>query len=213
MKKSVFSVLCASALIAAMTFSATSCGGSESDNSKDNASNIQVVDTAKIDHDGFTPTTNIRYIDSDSIIHAYDYAKQELAKLDQKSLELQQYQNTLAAQIQKKANEIQQKANNNTYLTQASYEADMAELQKLQQNAETSYAKKAQDFSIEMAKVQETIIKAIENYVIKYNQDKKYDAILLKTAGVYFNPELDITQEIIKGLNGQTTSTTSENDK
>ena len=30
-----------------------------------------------------------------------------------------------------------------------------------------------------------------------------YDMILYKAAGVYFNPELDITDEVIKGLNAR----------
>lgn len=201
MKKSVFSVLSIMAVVAVTLFS-VSCGDSkDEENAGADATDVNVPDTTKINHEGFAPTTNIRYIDADSVIRGYEYARQEMAKLDQKSLELQQYQNSLGAQIQKKANEIQQKANNNGYLTQQSYEADMQELQALNQSAETNYGKRAQAFSIEMAQVQETILRAIENYVIKYNQDKHYDAILLKSAGVYFNPELDITDEIIKGLN------------
>lgn len=202
MKKSFYSVLAMMAL-AAGTILAASCGDSkDTENSAENAG-AQTPDTTKVEHEGFAPTTNIHYIDSDSIIRAYEYAKKEMSRLDQQSLELQQYQNSLGAQIQKKANEIQQKGQNNGYLSQQSYEADMNELQTMQQNAEANYGRRAQAFSIEMAKVQETIIKAIENYVIKYNKEKKYDAILLKSAGVYFNPALDITDEIIKGLNAE----------
>lgn len=214
MKKSFLSVLTMLAFVATTTI-ATSC----SDKNKEEGGNAQsdlkhVPDTAKMNHEGFTPTTNIRYIDIDSIARAYTYAKSEMAKLDQKSYELQQYQNNLGAQVQKKANEVQQKIQNNGYLSQQSYEADMQELQTMQNNAERNYAQRAQTLSNEMAEFQETVFKAIENYVIKYNKEKKYDAILLKAAGIYFNPELDITDDIIKGLNEESpVSATPATDK
>ena len=202
MKKSVFSVLAVSVATVTMSF-LVSCGGGNSENGDGDTSSVALPDTAKIAHDGFTPTTNIRYIDLDSVVAAYEYAKQEMSKFESKSLELQQYQNSLSAQVQKKANEIKQKVDNNIYLSQQSYESDMQEYQKMAQNADANYSKRAQDLSIEMAQAQETIFKAIESYVIRYNQEKHYDAILLRNAGIYFNPALDITDEIIKGLNAE----------
>lgn len=204
MKKSVFSVLTLFAAVATISFVTPSCGGSEGEKSSNETTQAAVPDTSKVEHDGFEPTTNIRFIDLDSVIAGYEYAKQEMSKLESKSLELQQYQNSLAAQVQKKANEIKQKTDNNIYLSQQSYESDMQEYQKMVQNADANYGKRAQSLSIEMAQVQETIMKAVENYVSRYNQDKKYDAILFRNAGIYFNPRLDITDEIIKGLNAQT---------
>lgn len=204
MKKSVKSVLFAAAVLTAISSTAVSCGSGDSEKGSNDSTNINVPDTSKVAHEGFAPTTNIRYVDIDSIVSGYEYAKQEMSKLESKSLELQQYQNTLAAQVQKKANEIKQKVDNNIYLSQQSYESDMQEYQQMVQNADANYAKRAQALSIEMAQVQETIFKAIENYITRYNQEKKYDAILLRSSGVYFNPALDITDDVIKGLNEQT---------
>jgi Skp family chaperone for outer membrane proteins len=39
------------------------------------------------------------------------------------------------------------------------------------------------------------------NYVEEYNKSYGYDAIMLREAGVYFNPALEITDEIVAGLN------------
>lgn len=212
MKKSVFSVLLSCTLVATFSFVTLSCGGSDKETDASDSTMNLIPDTAKVEHDGFAATTNIRYVDLDSILSGYEYARQEMAKLEKKSFELQQYQNSLTAQVQKKANEIQQKGNNNGYLSQQSYEADMQEYQTMVQRADANYGKRAQELSIEMAKVQETVIKAIENYIIKYNKTKKYDAILLKNAGVYFNPSLDITAEIVEGLNAQTQSVAATDD-
>ena len=210
MKKSVFSVLLMATFSVTFSFATLSCSGSGESDSTSDSTVVMTPDTSKVEHEGFAVRTNIRYVDMDSILSAYVYAKQEMAKLENKSFELQQYQNTLAAQVQKKANDIQQKVNNNGYLSQQSYEADMQEYNKLVQNADANYAKRAQALSVEMAQVQETIIKAIENYIIKYNKDKKYDAILLRNAGIYFNPALDITNDIIEGLNAQSQVTPTE---
>lgn len=207
MKKSVFSVL---ALSTVFILSAASCGGGDKNTSTDDSSTVLTPDTSKVEHEGFAAKTNIRYVDIDSILSGYTYARQEMEKLDKKSFELQQYQNTLAAQVQKKANDIQTKVNNNGYLSQQSYEADMQEYQNMVQSADNNYAKRAQALNVELAQAQETVLKAIENYIIKYNQDKKYDAILLRNAGIYFNPALDITKEIIEGLNAQTQTAPAE---
>ena len=44
---------------------------------------------------------------------------------------------------------------------------------------------------------------SIHNFLVDYNAEHRYDAILLRAAGIYFNPALDITDEVIKGLNAR----------
>lgn len=189
------------------------CSGSEEKN-KDNKSDsaatvtentpqVTVGDTTTVELQSFTPSVNVRYVDMQLILEKYTYAKQEMDKLQKKDKELQQTQQSLAATIQKKQNEIQQKANNNGYLTQESYEKDMKEYQELAQSSDAKFTAQAQALAEEVAKTQETLIKAIDNYIAKYNETKKYDVILHKDAAAYLNPALDITQEIIDGLNGQ----------
>lgn len=208
MKKSVFSVLALVAVMA-VSLSFVSCGGSDDKKDGSEGAGVQTPDTSKVDHDSFAATTNIRFVDMDSILRGYDYSRQESEKLDQKSLELQQYQNALASQIQKKANEIQTKYNNNGYMSQQSMDADQKEYNTMLQSADANYGKRAQALNDEMLRTQQTIYKAIENYIIKYNKDKHYDAILFHNAGIYFNPALDITDEIIKGLNSELKAATA----
>lgn len=212
MKNSVLSVLSTLTIFAFTAFATVSCSNSDSkeDNKDAESSSINAPDTTKIEHEGFAPTTNIRYVDIDSIAAAYEYAKQEMEKFNQKSLELQQYHNALAAQIQKKQNDIDQKKNNNGYFSNESYQADLLELQNLAQNAEINLTKRAQTLDTELNEFRNTLLIAIENYIIKYNKDKKYDAILNKASGIYFNPEMDLTDEIIKGMNAELKNQTTE---
>ena len=44
---------------------------------------------------------------------------------------------------------------------------------------------------------------SIDSFIKDYNAKHGYDAILFKNAGVYFNPALDITNEVIEGLNAR----------
>ncbi len=50
-------------------------------------------------------------------------------------------------------------------------------------------------------KAQQTVNDSIENYIKEYNASKGYDAIFFKAATLYIDPELDITEEIVTGLN------------
>ena len=54
-----------------------------------------------------------------------------------------------------------------------------------------------------MLQQQMQLTDSIESFIKEFNKTKGYDAILYKAAGVYFNPALDITDEVIKGLNAR----------
>lgn len=202
-------------IIGGFTASLCACGNNseESDEKTASADNKEVApgDTLKVQGKGFAPTINIRYVDLDRIYKEYTYAAQEIAKLQKMDVELQQYQNALASKIQKKGNDIQQKVNSNGYLSQQSYEADVKDFNQLQQSSEQQYAARAQKSAAEAQKITAAVDASINNYIIKYNETHKYDAILPKTVGIYFNPSLDITDEIVAGLNGsvKTTATTT----
>lgn len=150
------------------------------------------------------PTTlNIRFIDSDSIGAHYNLAKdfQEVSIREYSKLE--NAQQSKAAAIQKLAAQIEEKARNNGYLSEASYNADMTKLNRMQQEAQTSIAAMQRKSEQELMELQQALTDSINSFIADYNATKGYDAILYKAAGVYFNPALDITKEVIEGLNAR----------
>ncbi|MDE6278449.1 MAG: OmpH family outer membrane protein [Paramuribaculum sp.] len=150
------------------------------------------------------PTTlNIRFIDSDSIAAHYNLAKdfQEVSIREYSKLE--NAQQSKAAAIQKLAAQIEEKARNNGYLSEASYNADMTKLNRMQQEAQTSMAAMQRKSEQELMELQQALTDSINSFIADYNATKGYDAILYRAAGVYFNPALDITKEIIEGLNAR----------
>lgn len=148
-------------------------------------------------------TLNIRFIDSDSIAAHYNLAKdfQEVSIREYSKLE--NAQQSKAAAIQKLAAQIEEKARNNGYLSEASYNADMTKLNRMQQEAQTSMAAMQRKSEQELMELQQALTDSINSFIADYNATKGYDAILYRAAGVYFNPALDITKEVIEGLNAR----------
>ena len=110
-------------------------------------------------------------------------------------------QRTRTSELQKLGNQIQQKINNNGYLSQESFQSDQETFNKKQAEAQNYLASLQREAEQEMIQQQIQLTDSIEAFIKDYNRKKGYDAILYKAAGVYFNPALDITNEVIDGLN------------
>ena len=151
--------------------------------------------------DPFEAQTNIRYIDMDSISEHYNLVKDYKEWLMKENQRLEQQVKNAYASAQKFEAECQKKAQNNGYLSEAAYKADVQKFQNMVAAAQKQEMSVKQKAAEDDAKWQKQLLDSINSYVIDYNKEKKYDAILLKAAGVYFNPSLDVTQDIIKGLN------------
>lgn len=185
-------------LLSLFALTATSCGGSTS---SDPAAGAPAQAATA---DGATSSVlNIRYIDSDSLMAHYNLAKDFQEASMRAVSKIESARQAKAGEIQKFAAAIEQKARSNGYLSEDSYNADMQKLQKMQQDAENYLANLSRNTENELGQQQLQLNDSIENYVKLYNASKGYDAILFKAAGIYFNPKLDITRDIIDGLNAR----------
>ena len=147
--------------------------------------------------------TNIRYIDADSVMREYKLAQQLLEEQQREVNRLQQWHESKQRELQNMANNIGQKQQNNIYLSQASMDADVQNFQKKGQEAENYLNTQQQRLAQADLAIRARLSDSINNFVRDYNATRGYDAILLREAGVYFNPALDITAEIIEGLNAR----------
>lgn len=197
MKKSAFAV---SALILAM--SAMSCSDNSTNDSAKDADKAK-KETAKATSDKFEPTTNIRYYNMDSVINNYEMVKTFNEVNLRTMTELQNAEQSRGNEIQRMANSIQQKVQSNGYLSEASYNADMTALNQKQQQAQNylgSLQAKAQQ---EAMRQQQVFLDSLNNFLADYNRTRHYDAILIYSPGEIFNPALDITDEVLAGLNAR----------
>lgn len=146
---------------------------------------------------------NIRYIDADSVISAYTLAQQLLEEQQRELNRLQQWHDGKQRELQGLANTIQQKQQNNVYLSQAAMESDLQNFQNKSQEAERYFGTQQQKLAAADLEIRKRLSDSIASFIKDYNAVHNYDAILLRDAGVYFKPELNITAEVIEGLNAR----------
>ncbi len=177
----------------AIIFGAGSCGNKEAQPAAENAA----VDNQP------AVAINIRYIDADSVIGSYTLAQQLMEEQQRELNKLQQWHESKQRELQGLANSINQKQQNNVYLTQASMQEDVNNLQKKSEEAERYFATQQQKLAIAGEQMQRRLNDSINNFIKDYNATHGFDAILLREAGVYFKPELNISAEVIEGLNAR----------
>ncbi len=193
MKKTYFA---AAAFLLAV--SAISCSGSKSEAS----SALQAQNDSNVTTDKAT-SVSIRYIDEDSVSMHYNLAKDLKEASIRAYSKLEGAQQSKAKEIQTFGQQIEQKMRSNGYLSEASYNADIAKLNKMQESAQQYLANIQRNTEMELAQQQQQLNDSLQAFIKDYNKTHGYDAILFKSAGVYFNPELDITKEVIEGLNSR----------
>lgn len=144
---------------------------------------------------------NYRYVDSDTLLEKYNLAKdyqEEMLRmqdnLDNTARQQQSAIEGLAAQFQKKQQ-------SNGYASEAEMQRDMSTLQQRQTAAQNQLGRMQSDMQTRMAAAQRTVQDSILSYIEEYNKAHGYDAIFMKAATLYIDPALDITDEILKGLN------------
>ncbi len=190
------------ALIALMAVATAACSGKENANEGgNNDSTATAARTVLNPGESFEPTTNIRFYNADSLAGNYkllkDFEEANRAMMTQ-------YQQTINArqnELQNLYNKMQQKQQTGAYLSQASMEADARELQQKDQAFQQLQMSIDQKVQLETMRQQAVFFDSIHNFLANYNREKHYDAIMPATAGVYYNPALDITQEMIQGMN------------
>lgn len=177
----------------ALLLGASSCGNKET-----------AAPVAPATNDGQAAATiNIRYIDADSVIGSYALAQQLMEEQQRELNKLQQWHENKQRELQGLANTISQKQQNNVYLSQASMQEDVNNLQKKSEEAERYFGTQQQRLAIAGEQMQRRLNDSINSFIKDYNAVHGYDAILLREAGVYFKPELNISAEVIEGLNAR----------
>ncbi|MBO4757850.1 MAG: OmpH family outer membrane protein, partial [Bacteroidales bacterium] len=118
--------------------------------------------------------------------------------------------------LQSDVNAFQEKIDKGL-LTRSTAEAQNEKLVKQQNDFQTYYNQKQQEVAEEQAVTMNQIANAIKEYIDKFNEDKQY-ALIIATQGdilpqpiVAGDPNLDITDILIEGLNAEYVRTKNEN--
>ncbi len=146
-------------------------------------------------------TLKIRYIDEDSIMANYNLAKDINEAMLRRQNQYDAAQKQRANDISKFGNAMQQKYQNNQYLTEEAFNADQAKLQKMQADAENYLGNLQQSISNELNQSQIQLLDSIDNFLKDYAKKKGFDMVLRKSATLYIDEKYDVTEEVVEGLN------------
>ena len=146
-------------------------------------------------------TLKIRYIDEDSIMANYNLAKDINEAMLRRQNQYDAAQKQRGSDINKFGNAMQQKYQNNQYLTEEAFNADQAKLQKMQADAETYLGNLQQSIANELNQSQIQLLDSIDNFLKDYAKKKGFDMVLRKSATLYIDEKYDVTEEVVEGLN------------
>ena len=145
----------------------------------------------------------IAYVEVDSLMTQYDFAKDYSVTLQKKS---NNARNTLTQKgnaLQAAVNNFQQKIQNNGFQSREQAAGVQAALERQQRDLQELQARLENELASETAKFNEALRDSLQNFLKAYNKDKNYDLILSKAGDniLYAGKKFDITQDVINGLN------------
>ncbi len=197
MKKTILSV--ALILAAVTTVSFSSCVDKSAPGDKNNAPKKTAV-TKGTDS---SASLNVRYIDEEKLFEEYNLAKDVKEAMTRAQSKLVSAQQSRVNEIQQLGNQIEQKMKSNGYTSEAEYNADMSRFQKKQQDAELYVSNLQRSTELDISQLQTQLQDSIKSFVKVFSEKNGYDAVLLQSAGLYFNPKLDVTKAVVEGLNAR----------
>ena len=144
----------------------------------------------------------IAYVEVDSIMTQYAFAKEYSAILEKKGQNIQATIAQKGQALQAAAANFQQKIQQNAY-TREEAERIQAGLQKQNNDLQGLQQRLGNEFAAEQEKYNKALHDSIANYLNMYNKDKKYSIIFSKSGDnlLYADKAYDITNEVIAGLN------------
>ena len=157
---------------------------------------------APISKDSNCSHTFIAYVELDSLNNNVSFIKQKRKELEaEQKVIADEYENAYH-QLEAEKNNFLKKGN---AITQKEAEEFQTQLMQKQQQVEASKQEKAQKLADRGSRMMEDMQATLKNFLSEYNADKKYTYIMATGSRfdflIYKDSTLNITDEIIKGLN------------
>jgi outer membrane protein len=150
---------------------------------------------------GATSDLKIAYINSDTVVKYYDYLEVNRKIMEGKTEKLEKDFRARAQGLRGEFDNYQRTVNTLTLSQQKALEEDLG---KKQQNLQMYQQSLSQQLAEEEAKLNKELYDRITAYLKKYGEEKGFQVIFkydLTSDVLYGNAGLDITTDILKGLN------------
>jgi len=162
------------------------------------------TDSTEMTSHAVTGKIAVYYVDK--VLASYDMAKEHQTSFEDEYNKTDKELQASARSLEKDYNALQDKVNK-VLITRADAEKEAARLQQRQQSLAARSDKARQDLAEKNQVMTNQIYTSIADYVKQLNADFTYDMIIAtsEVTGpvISVNSSLDITQEIIDGLNKQ----------
>ena len=156
--------------------------------------------------DSLAVAGSIVYFNMDKVMEGYDMANDLNSVFETKTSGIQAEIDRRGKKLEKDASDFQNKVDKGL-LTQSVAQAQYQKLQEQQASYQQYVVAKQQEMAEEQQVMMNQIANAIAEYVAEFNLEHNY-AMILTTAGgilstpvVTADPKLDITDELLAGLN------------
>lgn len=148
----------------------------------------------------------IAYINVDSLLLNYDFAKDLNEELITKMEDARQKLNTKAQAFEKDYAAFQKKLQTNAFLSEDRARQAATSLEKKKAELDELNAKLQQEMAQEQAQMNTRLNDTVRNYLKEYNAVRKFEMIF--SNAMYDNilidfPKYDITAEVLEGLNAR----------
>ena len=151
-----------------------------------------------------TVTIPIAYVNIDSVLINYQYAKEASDALMKKTESSRASVTQKQKQIENEYREFQRKLQNNGFLSQERAEQEQVRIQKLASDLEQTASRLDNELTLEQMKVNNQLADSVRICVKEYNKTANLH-IIFSNSGLdnilYAQPKYDITNQIISLLN------------
>lgn len=192
--KKYFSMVSALLLAGACVSGISSCADSKT-TAVESTCRVVMSDTCRLP---------IAYINVDSLLMNYEFAKDLNEELLRKTEDARMTLNSQAASLEKEVNDFQRKLQTNAFLSEDRAQQEANRLQKKKDALDQQNMKMQQDLAQQQAQMNARLGDSIRNFLKEYNEVKKFEMIFSNT--MYDNilldfPRYDITGEVLEQLN------------
>lgn len=154
--------------------------------------------------DEISTTSNVGYINIDSLQDKYKLYEVLIQKLKAKQTKYEAEISTKMVAFEKKVKDFQQKAQTMSQFEGQTKQQELAEEEQRLYKLRDDFTIKFQE---EEAKLNDEFQKTVQSYIKKHNEKTNFDIIIgasqMGNIVLDFKPGIDITQHVVNGLNAE----------
>lgn len=145
----------------------------------------------------------VAYVDIDTLLTSYDFWVSVNEEMINKRENITANLNKEATALQKEMEQFQNKVNNNAFVSQERAESEYNRIMKKQTDLQAKQERLTNEFAAESSKNDMIISDSIQSFIKAYSKEKGYDIILNSASCLFIDNVMNITQEVVDGLNAR----------